>query len=730
MNGSEHDRPRGGVRSAGVGTHGRREDPALLRGAGRFTDDLAPPEALVMEVLRSPVAAARIARLDMTAARAAPGVALVLGAGDLNLVGESEVNPLLEGVPLRPMRVLADGMIAALGQPVAVVVARNRAAALDAIELIELDTDSRPACDSVVSLGPWGNGGLPGDDLFQNATVALDHPYLATVAMEPRAVLAEVRGAGLRLHVALQTPLRVRADLARILGIDAAQLQVIAPDVGGAFGGKASIGPEEVLCALAALRLGRAVKWTATRSDEFLGATRGRGARSRARLALDGQGQMRELDATFAFRLGHWMPHSALAPARNAARMLPGPYRIAATRTCVDLVPGDSPPVNIYRGAGRPEAVMLLERAVDKAARTAGIDPLALRRRNAMPPEALPYTTPGGGRIDSGDFPGLLDRLEEVSDYHTRRARQADRRAAGAVTGLGMALYVEPCGQGWETARLTLMADGGIVADTGATAQGQGRATAFAGLLAEALDMHADQITVRAGDSAHLEDGIGAVSSRGTAIGGSAMLAAAEALRARVSGELAVLGIRGWPGWKGAVAALSQAGVLPLSVDERWTAPQEAWASGAVLAEVDIDRDTGALTLVRLDWVDDAGRLLDPVLVAGQMWGGMAQGIGAVMMERLVDDADGQLLTGSLMDYAVPRAGDMPGVVHLIARPTPCTANTLGARGVGEAGCIGVPAAVLNAAQDALLPFTDRDLALPLTSERLWRAMNGMEDLP
>ncbi|MCC5987563.1 MAG: xanthine dehydrogenase family protein [Pararhodobacter sp.] len=701
----------------------RREDDALLRGQGRFVDDLAPQGALHMAVFRAPVASARIEMLDVDDARAAPGVAAVFTADDLGVMPAAGVNRLIEGAPLKPMVVLAQGRVAAAGQPVAVVVAESRAAAEEAAEQIMLDTEPDVPADSCHRVAEWQTG-QAGEEATQVA-VTLSHPRVAPFAMEPRAALAVPEGEALTVWLSTQTPHRARDDLQRMLGLAAGALRVVAPDVGGAFGGKASIYPEDVLCAFAALRLGRAVSWRATRGEDFLAATHGRGARSDAELALDGEGRITRLTARHEFAMGYWMPYSAYAPVSNAGRILPGPYIAASVDIAVDVRLSDAPAINIYRGAGRPEAAMLIERAMDKAARAAGLDPFEIRRRNIIPASAFPYHSPTGETFDSGDYAELLDKLEAASDYAALRQRQAERRAAGEVVGLGLALYIEPCGRGWETAKLTLLPDGRFRALTGASAQGQGRETAFAQLLADELGTEPAQIEVGEGDSAALDNGIGALASRSTAIGASAMLRAARALRERVQG---LMGGNAFPGWQ--AAAKSLAAQLPLTVEETYTAQAEAWASGAVLAEMAIDRDTGAARVEGITWVDDAGRVLNPMLVEGQLMGGMAQGLGAALMERLVIDGDGQLLTGSLMDYAVPRAADMPARLRLEKIATDTDANEFGAKGVGEAGCIGIPAAILNAAQDALSPFTERDLALPLTSERLWRAMNDLEDTP
>ncbi|MFN3645276.1 MAG: xanthine dehydrogenase family protein molybdopterin-binding subunit [Gemmobacter sp.] len=672
----------------------RREDARLLTGRGRFVADLVPQGALWVEFLRSPYAAGAIAALDVSDALAAPDVVAVLTGADCAGLGPAAVNPLLPGAALFPMQPMAVGRVAAPGQPVAAVVARSALAARDAVERIVLEVaEDAPEPDPVLDLS---TGALPEGP---GVTARVDHALVAPLALEPRASLAEWDGARLTCHLSTQTPQRCRDDLAAMLGLE--DVRVVAPDVGGAFGGKASLMPEDAVVALAALRLGGAVAWQGTRSEEFLAATRGRGMATTGRLLLEGD-RIAGIEGRFEVPLGHWMPYSALAPLRNASRMLPGPYRgvgvaqVSARRTAEAAV-------NIYRGAGRPEAVILTERLVDKAARALGLDPLEFRRRNALTPDELPARH---GPC-SGDFPGLL---EAIAPHWA--AAQA-RKAQGAIAGAGLALYTEPCGQGWESAALRLQPDGTVLALTGSSAQGQGRETALAQLVAEVLGIAPAQVIVAQGDTDLVPQGIGALASRSTAIGGSAMLEAARAFRARLDAHRT-----------NDLAALAARLPEPLEVRTTFAAPAEAWASGVVLAEICLDPDTGATTIARVTWVDDAGTVLNPLLVEGQMIGGAAQGIGAALMERLVT-TDGQLQTGSLMDYAVPRAADMPPL-HLISRPTPTPANPLGARGVGEAGCIGIPAAILNAVMDAL-PADTPDLSLPLTSETVWRALNGLE---
>ena len=706
----------------------RREDGRLLQGQGRFVDDIAPDGCLFMDVLRSPFGAGAITALDVSQAEAMPGVVAVFTGDSLVLAAECGVNPLLPDAHIAAMEPLARGRIGAAGQPVAMIVATSRMAARDAAEAIELDVEEEAIPAQGQTQAKWGER----LGAFENPVIAqVNHALVAPFAMEPRAALAMPEAGGLTVYLSTQTPQRGRDDICAMLGLSRDAVRVVAPDVGGAFGGKASLMPEDFLTAYAAHSLGRPVKWVATRSDEFLAATQGRGASTRAELYVREDGRALGLRAELVFPLGHWMPYSALGPARNAGRILPGPYDIpfdvSATASLTE-----GPAVNIYRGAGRPEAAMLMERLMDRAAQHCGLDPMEMRRRNIA--TALDM---GADRPCSGDFGGLLDRLEAETSYSDLRRGQAARRARGEVCGLGLALYAEPCGQGWETAALTLLADGRFFAATGSSAQGQGRETAMAQIAAQGLGVAPEQVVVAEGDTGIVPEGIGALASRSTAIGGSAMWRAAQALRVQACDLAALLlncaaeqvttSAEGLTAGDRVISwtALSAAAPEPLRVDIRHDAEAEAWASGAILAEVVIDPDTGVLTIERITWVDDAGTIINPMLVQGQLLGGAAQGIGTATMERMAYDG-GQLQTGSLMDYAVPRADNMPPL-RLFSQSTPSPANPLGVKGVGEAGCIGVPAAILNAVMDAL-PADTPDLSLPLTSEKLWRAMTGQSD--
>jgi len=727
----------------------RVEDGRLLTGAGRFVDDIRPDACLYLEFLRSAHAAGDIVRLDVTKVRQSSGVVAVFTAADVAHLGSASVNALLPDIRIPPFPVLAGGRVDAVGQPIVAVIAQGQAQARDAIECVDIDVVARPLDGSAppAIAHHWASGDI--EAAFAAATtiarVRVEHARLAPTALEPRAALAiwDPVGDGLTVWLSTQTPHRARLDLARILGLPAVRIRVIASDVGGAFGGKASIYPEEAMVAWAAMRLGRPVKWCATRSDDLMAATQGRGAVTVGELALDAEGRMLGLRAHLAFPLGHWLPYSAAAPGRNAGRIVPGPYRVPATDVALQATQANTAAVNIYRGAGRPEAAMLMERLVDEAARILSVDPLEIRRRNLLAPDVFPFRAPSGAVLDSGDYPALLQSACARSDYPALRRQHRERRVRGEIVGLGLALYVEPCGEGWESAMVSLADDGRIIAATGSSAQGQGRETAYAQIVADALGIAFDRIVVKAGDTGVTPPGIGALASRSTAIGGSAMLRAAQAFAASArktaaelvqcpehgviavaDGFVALQGDGQRITWQAIAGSVVEEGHGGLSESVVFHADGEAWSSGCCVAAVRIDRDTGTPTVERLTWVDDAGIVINPMLVDGQLVGGMAQGIGEAFLERLVYDGDGQLLTGSLMDYAIPRAVDIPAVdIHKMVTPSP--ANALGAKGVGEAGCIGVPAAIVNAVVDALSPFGVTHMDMPLTSQKIWQALQA-----
>jgi carbon-monoxide dehydrogenase large subunit len=737
----------------------RFEDAALVTGKGQFVDDLRLPETLFLEFARSNHARGLIVSMNTTDAENMPGVVAVLKAPEPGRLGHAAVNRVLPDLRVLPFPVLPVAEINAVGQPIAAVVATRASIAVDAAEAIQADIKPLPlwADEEPIYRHDWKAGDV--EAAFASAAhvvrVVVEHERLAPVALEPRAAMAfwDEGAQMLNVWLSTQTPHRARTDLAAILNLSEKKIRVVAPDVGGAFGGKASIYPEDALVALASLQLKRPVKWRGSRTEDFLAASQGRGATIAGDLALDSNGKFLGLRARLDYPLGHWLPYSAAVPGKNAARCLPGPYVCDHVDIVLEGRAENTAAVGIYRGAGRPEAAMLMERLADKAARALGLDPAEIRRRNLIPADAFPYRMATESVLDSGDYPQLLEMAKQKAGYEDALRERDSRRADGEVCGVGIAVYTEPCGHGWESAEVRLDPDGSIIAATGSSAQGQGRVTAYAQIVADVLRTRPERITVAHGDTASCPAGIGALASRSTPIGGSALLQAAERFREKArscaarllqadpdhlalteSGFETAIPVRRALTWRD-LARIAQAdaeiaaefgkGLRTHYVHE---AEGEAWSSGCVIAQVSIDRDTGTLGVDRIVWIDDAGTIVNPMMAEGQMIGGLTQGLGEAMLERIVYDEDGQLVTASFMDYAIPRAGHMPELV-LGKIETPSPFNPLGAKGIGEAGCVGVPAAIVNAAVDALAPFGVTHLDMPLTGEKLWSAMkHGMTE--
>ena len=751
---SDMDRSRDQVlRTQWMGRRLRRfEDAALIAGKGVFVDDLRMPEMLWIEFARSNHPRGRIVKLNTIHAENVPGVVTVLKGEAPGSFGHAAVNRVLPDMRLLPFPLLPASEINAVGQPIAAVVATRASAAADAAALIEAEIEPLPQWENEEPIyrHRWNAGDT--DHAFASAAhvarVSLAYERVAPAPLEPRTAMASWDEGKQTLNVWLstQTPHRARQDLAIILGISEKKIRVVAPDVGGAFGGKASLYPEDALVALAALRLKRPVKWRGSRSEDFLAGTQGRGATIEGELAVDANGKFLGLRATLDYPLGHWLPYSAGVPGKNAARCLPGPYVCPNVDIALEGRPQNTAAVGIYRGAGRPEAAMLMGRLADEAARLAGIDPADIRRRNLVASDAFPWRTPTGERLDSGDYVRLLGEASERAGYDLQVPHKDAR-----LTGTGIAVYTEPCGHGWESAEVYILRDGRIRAATGSSAQGQGRVTSYRQIVADVLRQKPHTILIDHGDTATCPPGIGALASRSTAIGGSALYQAAEQFREKARQCAARLlqaapdhvdltedgfeirhPVRRGLAWH-QLARIAHAdseivGEFGEGLRTRvvYEAEGEAWASGCCIADVSIDRDTGELSVERIVWVDDAGTIINPTLVEGQMIGGLMQGLGEATLERIVYDEDGQLVTASFMDYAMPRAVHLPEL-QLGKIETPSPFNHLGAKGVGEAGCVGVPAAIVNAAVNALKGFGVTHLDMPLTSEKIWKAMrNGI----
>ena len=685
----------------------RREDPALLMGQGRYTADIALNKPLHIAFLRSPVAAGRIMAIDTTLAKDAPGVVAVVTGADVQPTVPPDVQPVLDILETLPFALLAREHVTAVGEPVVAVLADSAAQAADAVDMIGLDiADAELPEPRRIAHRRWQSGDAA--RAFASAahvvSVQTHHPRVAPSPMEPRGVAVKYDPVteGITIYQSTQTPHRTKNDLARILQLDPDRVRVVAPDVGGGFGMKGFSYPEEIFAIWAAMQFQRDTRWIATRSEEFLSAGHGRGLTSRGRLALDAEGRFLAIEARIEAPVGGWVSGTGLMPAFNAARILPSGYIIPALDIEAEVVTHPSPPVGIYRGAGRPEANVIIERLIDEAAAATGIDPITLRRRNLLAADALPHDTATGNRLDSGDYAAALDAFAQAADLDGMRAARDAIRASGGLAGLGVAFYVDPSAAGWEYARVTLNADDTAHIVTGATQQGHGRLTAFSQLASDALGIPMAGITLDAGDTGTAREGIGAVGSRATAIGGSALLeACAKINAARAAGE-----------------------PLPLTADSKYEVAGQAWAFGAYAVLVTIDPETGTPHLIRAHGHDDTGVIVNPMQVEGQIRGGFAQAIGETMLEAIVLDSDGQLLTGSFMDYAMPRADDLPPL-SLSQSVTPSPMNPLGAKGVGEAATTGAPAAVINAIADAFRPTGKPAPQMPFSPARIWEALNG-----
>jgi carbon-monoxide dehydrogenase large subunit len=746
----------------------RREDPPLLRGGGRFLDDLTLDGVAHVAFVRSPYAHARIATIDVQPARKVAGVIAVVSAAELDPFPPIGLIRGFEGMVVPPMAFLAKDVVRAQGTPVAVVVADSATAAADAVAAVVVEYEPRPGvADADAALGAGAPRVVDGDDnrsftytvragdperAFAHAarvvTVDVRQNRLAGVPLEPRGVAARWDGERLTIWSSTQVPHRIRDEVARLLGLPTERVRVIAPDVGGGFGVKGGPYREEILVPWLARRLERPLKWISTRVEDLLTTHHGRGSVSRGELALGADGAILGLRARIACPLGPHVGYTAAGTPRNHVRCLPGPYAIADVDIEAKGAFTTTPPVGPYRGAGRPEAAFLIERLVDEAARQLGMDPADLRRRNLVPPERFPFATATGQSYDSGDYPAMLDNVLTAVDYPALRRVQATRRSHGELVGIGLAVYVEPSALGWESGLVRVEADGRVTAVTGSSAHGQGHETTFAQVLADRLGVEPEAITVRHGDTAQISTGVGTFGSRSVALGGGALAHAADAVVARarrlaarlleahaadvrlVPGGFGIAGVPGrfvrWAEVARAAGDESPPDGAPRGLEASHVlAPEhEVWSGGAAAAVVSIDRETGQWRLERLVWIDDAGTIINPLLADGQLEGSLAQAWGQIAMEAVRFDADGHVLTGTLMDYAVPRADDVPHAeIHHAHSPTP--RNPLGAKGLGEAGNIGVPPAVVNAMVDALAPLGVSHLDMPLTPETVWRAIRG-----
>ncbi|ETX27409.1 xanthine dehydrogenase family protein molybdopterin-binding subunit [Roseivivax isoporae] len=749
----------------------RVEDVRFLTGAGRYIDDVAPADALFAYVFRSSVAHADITRLDVSAAREAEGVHLVLTAEDYAAAGltlglPTVMVPNRDGSKTEPPRrpLLAEGRVRFVGEPVAVVIAETLLQAKDAAELIELDLEDRAPHLETAAGGTPIHDSLPdnrvfdygmGDEAATEAAFArAAHVVRLTVEdnriisnpMEPRGAFAEWDGA--RLHVAFngQGVWGLKALMAKAFALDEDAVRVTTPDVGGGFGTKTMPYPEYFAVAHAARTLGRPVRWMSERGEAMLSDNSGRDLVSDAELAFDADHRILAYRVHTRSNLGAYL--SGFAPLMQThlfSRVLTGVYDIPAAWLRSEGILTNTTQVDAYRGAGRPEANYLLERMMDRAARDLGTDPWELRRKNFIAPAKFPYTTVSGETYDVGEFARVLGSAAREADAQGFAARRAASETAGRLRGQGLCYYIEAIlGSPEEDVKVVFEEDGAAIY-VGTQSNGQGHETVFAQFLSDQTGIPADRIRVVQGDSDLVARGGGTGGSRSVTVQANATLVAVEQIVTAFSAFLAermgvsegdvrfdderfrIEGSNETPGMLDVARMAREAGREDLLTHQTSAKlPARSFPNGAHVAEVEVDPETGQVTLDRYTVVDDFGNLVNPMLVEGQVHGGVAQGVGQALLERVVFDETGQLLTASFMDYAMPRADNMP-MVSFSTEPVPSTANQLGMKGCGEAGTVGALAAVANAVQDALWDRGVRQADMPFTPARVWQMLR---DLP
>jgi carbon-monoxide dehydrogenase large subunit len=756
----------------------RFEDPRLLRGGGRYVDDMVLPRQVYGHVLRSPHAHARIRAIDTSRAKAAPGVLAVLTGEDWQKSGWGDL-PVAAGLRRRPdeppfrhpFPALASDRVRWVGDYVAFVVAETKHQAADAAELIEVDYEPLPA---VVSTDQAMAPGAPrvwddrpdnisfvhevGDKAATEAAIAgAAHVVkrrfvvnrVTAAAMEPRGSIGDYNPADGRytIYTTLQRTHAYRADLAGILKVPESRIRVVAGDIGGSFGMKSAIYNEVALVLLASKLLGRPVKWTSTRSEAFLSDAQARDHITEAELALDADGNFLAFRTRTIAATGAYAQQASNVFVMNLGT-LAGVYRTPAMHAEVTAVFTHTNPMRPYRGNGRPEFAYVIERMVDEAAAELGIDPVALRRRNTIPPEAMPFKTGLIFTYDCGEFEKNLDLALELADVAGFEARRAEARSRGKLRGLGLSNTIERAAAGgFEAAEIRFDKGGTATLLSGSITQGMGHETVYKQLVCDRLGIHPDRITYIQGDTDKVAIGEGSGGSRSATLGGSAVMLATEKIVDKAKAiaahmlEAAEADIEFADGLF-AIAGTDRRVTLTDIAAEAWdpkslpdgmepglvstaayAAKEQNFPNGVHICELEIDPETGEVDLLRYSVVDDVGTVMNPLLLEGQIRGGIAQGIGQLLLEDIHFDAgSGQLVTGSFMDYAMPRAGDIP-MMHCETNPVPTRSNPLGVKGAGEAGAVGAMPAVGNALIDALKPLGIRDLPMPATPERLWRAI-------
>jgi len=737
----------------------RLEDARLLTGQGRYTDDVRPEGAAQVAFLRSPHALARIVNIDAAAARALPGVIAIYTGADVAADGVGPIpfthlHKRQDGTPIvaPPRMPITADQARFVGDAVAMVVAETRHQARDAADLIEVDWEPLEAVSGLEASAKLGQVAAyyhMGDAAARKAAFAAAHRVVRLKLVnqrvmanpiEPRALAAQYHQDTERytLWCPTQNVHTVRAQLATALKLKEEQLRILCTDVGGGFGARGYAYPEHAALLWAAKKLGRPLRWLADRSENFLAEVHGRDNLTVAELALDAGHRFTALRIRTLANIGAYISSfGAAVPAMSGARAPTGVYAIPVLDHEVKMMFTNSSPVDAYRGAGRPEMGYLLERLVERAAMELGVDSIELRRKNLVPAWKMPYANPAGHTYDCGDFERMLRAALAAADWEGFAARKSAAGTRGLRYGRGLACYVEITGSARlsETVRMIVAADGQIEMHSGTQAIGQGLWTSYAQVVAEKLGIDPQSIRVLQGDSDLLKSGGGAGGSRGLQVGGSAALAGALAL-IEAGRPLAALALEAaaadleFGGGRYRIAGTDRSiGLAELAAtqperrivcEHTETVKGQTWPNGCQVAEVEVDPDTGAVRVARLCAVDDIGRVINPLTAESQVHGGMAQGLGQALFEQSVYDASGQLLTGSFMDYVMPRADQIPDLQTGFDQSVPTQQNLLGAKGAGEAGCHGATPAIVNAVINAL---GVQEIDMPLTPERVWRAL-------
>ncbi len=763
----------------------RREDPRLLTGQATYVDDLAPPQTLAVIFVRSPHAHARIKGINAEAARAVPGVVAVVTGADVEAsMRPVPIIWRLPDMKAPTRRAITIDKARFVGDIVAAVVAESRAIAEDAAELVEVDYEVLPAVtDQAAAMQPGAP--LLHDDVPQNTAftwtlsggdqsvfdtaevkvqVRLVNQRLVSNFMETRGVLAQWQPMTGELTVwsSTQIPHLVRLQLTRSINVPEHKIRVIAPEVGGGFGSKQNFYPEEMIVPILAMRFNRPVKWIEERREHYLATTHGRDHIQDAEMVGSRDGRIAGLRVTSQANLGAYFSMFApVVPTILFGIMLSGVYKIPSISCQVHGVLTNTTTVDAYRGAGRPEATHLVERLVDMFAAEVGMDPAEVRRKNFIQPDEFPYTTTTGVSYDSGNYEAALNKALEMVGYEQLRREQAEARAAGRLFGIGLCSYVETCGAapsqvlgavgaqfgGWEACTLRVLPSGQVAVYTGSSTHGQGHETTFAQIAADQFGLPLEDIEIVHGDTAQVQFGIGTFASRSAAVGGTAILLSAQKVKEKATKIAAHLleasaddvvleegqfHVRGVPdrsvSWNEVALQSFLAHNFPADLEPGLQAttlfdPSNfTWPFGTHICVTEVDPETGQVRVLRYVAVDDCGNLINPLIVGGQVQGGITQGLGQALYEGVEYDENGQPLTGSMLDYVVPNAAQVPSyeTAHTV---TPSPVNPLGIKGVGEAGTIAASATVVNSVVDALAPLGIRHLDMPLKAERVWRAI-------